>query len=141
MNNAHNKVAFGVLLVASAALCVSFNLALRSSDLISMTYGDQALPKLGEFSGWLSILFQPWGLITVIAGLHHGWTSAIVAGLFSSVILSALSWKLMRNRFRLQYMFAGIWIIIALLNFWDLEQTTNILAEFNEAEQGAASNP
>ncbi len=134
MNNLHNKVAFSILLVASAAICVSFNLALRSSDLISMTYGDHALPKLGKFSGWLSILFQPWGLITVTAGLHHGWISAIVTGLLSAVILSTLSWKLLRKKPRLQYVISGIWIIVTLLNLWDLKQTTNIRTEFNKTE-------
>ena len=132
MRRTRSRLAFSALMIAAAVLCVSFNLALQSSDWISMTLGDQALPELGAISGWLSIAFQPWILVSVAIGLHHGLTSAVLSGLLFSALLSALYWRLLRNRARLLYVIVGIWLVISCLNLLSWKMTSEIRAKFIE---------
>ena len=130
MRGACGKIEAVSLLSAAIAFCVSFSLALSGSAWISRTLGDQALPGPGNVSGWVSFVFQPWILLALRIGLHTGWVSSIVIGFLSSLILAALSWRILRSYRWVLWVVVGLWVILTILNVWDLQQTTEIRNEF-----------
>lgn len=130
--NKKKRDGFVLLNVSSLALCGSFSLALYSSNLISMGIGDHGLTVLGNFSGWASVVFQPWIiLILVIEALfgfsfYQGWGASLAIGISSAIILSAVSWILLRNNYRYLRIVSLIWIILSILNFIDFKKTKEI---------------
>jgi hypothetical protein len=144
MRLASDKAKISILLLTAVVFGVAFNLALFSSNLVSMSLGDQALARQSFISGWASILFQPWILfgmwlesITGQYHLHMGWVSSTLTGLGSAAILAGLSWFLLRHRSRLFWSVVTIWSILAILNLIDLKHTTSILAEADASSSTA----
>ena len=123
---------FLVLILSSFSLCVSFSLALYSSNLVSMRIGDQELTILGTFSGWASVFFQPWVFLLLIieslfgCSFYQGWGVSVALGIFSSIILSVFSWIFLREKYRYLWIVSLMWIILSILNFIDLKKTTEI---------------
>ncbi|RYZ65218.1 MAG: hypothetical protein EOP09_14640 [Proteobacteria bacterium] len=127
-----------IFLVAALAFGISSNLAHFSSNLVSMSIGDQALPRLGLVTFWTSFVFQPWVLLgswlEAASGRHHlhmGWVSSTLTGIGSAVLLVCAFWFFVRNRMRLQLSVVALWSFLAVLNIIDLSHTTSIIAESN----------